>query len=368
MKIILITTGQATNPKIWSGTPFTIYSYLIKKGFDVENITLDANISKFEKIINKITKRIGFIQSSRNTFFFKRQSSILKEQINKYNNLPCLFISDHCIEKPIKNIKCYVYVDAVIRPIMLYKPMNIIKKIFFKCSLPIYERNDKLSLSCTSKVFTQNEWSRDYLIKNYHLNSNNVINVGFGVNLQLFKEEKDYTKNLLLIVLRKGKQIEYVKGLPLLLKAFRIVRKTIHDIQLAIVGTTGEKEEGVTYYYNTPRTKTIELFKECVLYTMPATSEPNGITYLEALANKAPILGLNRYAFPEFTENGKYGFICPEATAQSVAETIIKALSNKEKLKEMGLAGQQYVAQKYTWQKVIDTMIEIVERENVLVK
>ena len=33
---------------------------------------------------------------------------------------------------------------------------------------------------------------------------------------------------------------------------------------------------------------------------MPALLEPNGTTYLEALANKTPTVGLNRFAFPEF--------------------------------------------------------------------
>ena len=67
--------------------------------------------------------------------------------------------------------------------------------------------------------------------------------------------------------------------------------------------------DGVTYYYNEPRSKTVELLQKATLYVMPAIREPNGITYLEALANKTPIIGLNRFAFPEFCGYGEYGFI-----------------------------------------------------------
>ena len=70
-----------------------------------------------------------------------------------------------------------------------------------------------------------------------------------------------YSKDLLLIVLRKG--TERLKGLNLLLEAFPIVRKSCPTAELAVVGTTGPEIEGVQYYYNQPRETTVELFKKC---------------------------------------------------------------------------------------------------------
>ena len=86
-----------------------------------------------------------------------------------------------------------------------------------------------------------------------------------------------------------------------------------------------KKWDGVFYYYNQPRTVTVSLFQECALYAMPALLEPNGITYLEALANKMPILGLNRFAFPEFSGYGKFGFIVDEPILENVSIAICKA-------------------------------------------
>lgn len=106
---------------------------------------------------------------------------------------------------------------------------------------------------------------------------------------------------------------------------------------------------------------TVELFKRCTLYTMPALAEPNGTTYVEALANKAPIVGLNKFSAPEFSGYGKYGFMASEATPQSVADVIIEALSDKERLKRMGEEGQQFVMKTFTWevvcQKMLDSMV-----------
>jgi glycosyltransferase involved in cell wall biosynthesis len=140
-----------------------------------------------------------------------------------------------------------------------------------------------------------------------------------------------------------------------------MARQQVKNLELAVVGTDGTDELGVTYYYNQPRTTTEQLFKECVLYAMPALNEPNGITYLEALANRSPILGLERFSVPEFSGYGQYGFYTPEATPEAVAAKIIEALSNKDRLKAMGNVGQQFVEERYTWDKVIDKMVDVIK-------
>ena len=90
---------------------------------------------------------------------------------------------------------------------------------------------------------------------------------------------------------------------------------------------------------------------------MPALFEPNGITYLEALANKAPIVGLNRFAFPEFAGYGKYGFIVDNADKDLLAHTIIDALSDKQRLEIMGIKGQEYVISNFSWDKTVSSLI-----------
>lgn len=89
---------------------------------------------------------------------------------------------------------------------------------------------------------------------------------------------------------------------------------------------------------------------------MPALCEPNGITYLEALANKTPIVGLNRFAFPEFSGYGKYGFICPCDDPKTLSCVLKNALLDKNKLKEMGEEGQKYVINRFSWENVVNRM------------
>ena len=359
MKIALFAWGAEGDTKVWSGTPSTLNHLFKEKGFETIHIDMSSMLSVWHYRLRTLMKKLGFDGLEKLPIIFQRLSrcvSKIDETVEDDTSL--LFVSSNAINKPFKEMHhAYIYVDAVARPRQEFSPKpSFPKSIVQEFGLKLYEKYDKRSYSFATKIFTQNEWSRKYIVEEYGLPEEKVINVGFGVNLTFYKEEKDYTRNLLLIVLRKG--LEEPKGLNLLLPAFRIAKQTIKDLELAVVGTDGPEEDGVTYYYNQPRSTTVQLFKECVLYTMPALNEPNGITYLEALANKAPILGLERFSVPEFSGYGKYGFYTPSATPESVAALIVEALSDKNRLKAMGEAGQRFVEERYTWNKVIDEMIK----------
>lgn len=360
MKIAIFAWGPEDDTKVWSGTPYTLKTILREKGYDTVHIDMSAMFTHRHYQFRTLLKKLGFDGLEKLPILFQRigkKVAAIDESLEENTSL--LFVPCNAINKPLKRTHhAYIYVDAVARPRSEFSPkIPFPKSIFRAYGLKKYEEYDKRSYSYATKIFTQNEWTRKYIIEAYGLPAEKVVNVAFGVNLTFYKEEKDYSRNLLLIVLRKG--LEEPKGLNLLLPAFKIAKQTIKDLELAVVGTDGPEEDGVTYYYNQPRSTTVQLFKECVLYTMPALNEPNGITYLEALANKAPILGLERFSVPEFSGYGKYGFYTASATPTAVANLIIEALSDKNKLKEMGETGQQYVKERYTWNKVIDNMIEM---------
>lgn len=227
-----------------------------------------------------------------------------------------------------------------------------------------YNRNLKEQYDRCNLIFTQNEWTRKSIIEKLNIPANKVKNVHFGVNLIPYNGPKNYNRNLLLIVLRKG--LEEYKGLYLLLDAFRILKKRISNIELAVVGTdVGSEIDGVTCYYNQPRETTVELFKEATLYTMPAIREPNGITYLEGLANKAPIVGLNRFAFPEFSGYGEWGFLCHNEDPEELANVIFNALSNKHRLLEMGIKGQHFVKKNFKWENVSESILSYMKSDTL---
>lgn len=360
MKIALFAWGPEDDPKVWSGTPLTLKKLLNEKEIDTMHVDLSAMLTKWHYRFRTLAKKFGLDAMEKLPILFQRVAQgVSKVDQSLEDDTKLLFVSSNAINRPLKH-QAYIYVDAVVRPRLEHNPKpSFPQSMFREYGVKKYEQYDKLSYSFACKIFTQNEWTRKYIIESYGVAAEKVVNVGFGVNLTSYKDEKDYNRNLLLIVLRKG--LEEPKGLNLLLPAFRIARQTVTDLELTVVGTDGPDEDGVTYYYNQPRATTVQLFKECVLYTMPALNEPNGITYLEALANRAPILGLDRFSVPEFAGYGKHGFYTSTPSPEAVAKLIVEALQDKNRLKTMGEAGQKFVEENYTWNSVIAKMMEVMK-------
>lgn len=355
MKIIIAAWGNPKDEKVWSKTPSILVKRFAEDSRELETYNLQSFETFWIKVLSKGISKIFRLRIMTRSFivhlfYEKKFDSFIKSRIGD----KILFVPEHCSKRKYENIDQYVYLDAALRTLYKYDDKT---SFFAKLQLQQYENCDKQSLNSMTKIFTLNQWTKDFLVNEYHIDKSKIFNVHFGVNLKPLSTEKSYDENLLLIVLRKG--TERLKGLNLLLEAFPLVRKALSNVRLAVVGVEGPTIEGVEYYYNKPREVTVELFKRSTLYTMPALFEPNGITYLEALANKTPIVGLNRFALPEFAGYGKYGFIVEQADKNELASTIIFALSDKEKLRRMGCEGQKFAISNFSW----DNTYEMIKKE-----
>lgn len=139
------------------------------------------------------------------------------------------------------------------------------------------------------------------------------------------------------------------------------------ELELIVVG----QDEYVRRFYNEPGVvafghvsfaELCDLFARARLFAMPALREPWGLVYLEALATRTPILGLNRLAFPELSGEGRFGFIVDEPNPAAVAYGLLDATSDPARLSAMGWAGQRYVEGIYTWDRMAAAALELVDR------
>jgi glycosyltransferase involved in cell wall biosynthesis len=95
------------------------------------------------------------------------------------------------------------------------------------------------------------------------------------------------------------------------------------------------------------------------LLVLPSQYEAFGIVFLEAWICGTPVLGTTEGAIP--TVVGEEGFLCPFGDEQSLKETIIEALRDKERLKKMGAKGKAKVMERYTWGRIGAQVQAIVE-------
>lgn len=362
MKICVISQQDIRNPKTWSGTVLTLVNKFEEHEMTVEGFEYDKFLrhtiqGKLKSLYNRIFFTWGTMRDGE-FGWYKRNAKCFHKLLKGYNADAYIFMGEHCLDNQISESSyCYVYIDRAIMPMIDYQNVN--NKPGVKRFIKKYKCNDLKSLNQMKMIFTQNDWTRNYLVSEYGINKSKILNIGFGINVKPFYGEKNYSNHKILIVLRKG--VEKVKGLDLLMNAFKEVRKVIKDMTLHVVGTDGEAIEGVYYYYDKGREVTVRLFQECTLYAMPARTEPNGITYLEALANRTPILGTNRFAFPEFSGYGKYGFICDSCDISSISEQLINAFSDVKRLDQMGKLGQEYVIRRFSWEEVSGKMIDVIK-------
>jgi glycosyltransferase involved in cell wall biosynthesis len=128
-------------------------------------------------------------------------------------------------------------------------------------------------------------------------------------------------------------------------------------LKLVIVGQDSYKEmvkdiPNVTVHGYIEWEKLQRLYYDAALFAMPAIMEPWGQVYVEALECKTPILGLNRNSLPEITQNGRFGFLVDQATPEKVADAILEAYSDPQRLQQMGEAGQKYCLENFSWHHV----------------
>ena len=208
------------------------------------------------------------------------------------------------------------------------------------------------------RIFTIGEYLIEDLVQHYHIPKEKVTPVGTGPGgISPYTGKKDYTIPTVLFVAKARFED---KGGDLLLQAFKLAKKSLPKLRLIIVGQEldhFDKIDGLEIYGHVPFDQLKAFFAQSSLFAMPALNEPWGLVYLEAMLSKMPILGLRRNAIPEFTLNGQLGFMAEKPTPESVAETLVEAFRDTERLGKMGEMAQANVRNRYTWAHTVDSML-----------
>jgi glycosyltransferase involved in cell wall biosynthesis len=104
-----------------------------------------------------------------------------------------------------------------------------------------------------------------------------------------------------------------------------------------------------------------QLFDTHTLFAMPAFYEPWGLVYLEAMACKMPIMGLNRNSLPELSRHGEYGFCIDDDNPNAIAAILVDCCANPDRLKKMGEEAQSYCLAKFSWERTVAQIMQVIE-------
>ncbi len=354
--IAISSLGDPKHPKTWSGTPKNITDALENLGFTVFGI--DSSIkSKYQRRVYWLFHKVfglGTYNYGRGRLARTLSASILQAQSKTFGCKKVLHTGtlDLPISKLDRGIEHYLFCDSTWN---LWSQSATDIKLYTPKMLQIAEELEQESYSQIKHFFPISSYVRENLITHYRINPKQITVVGTGRgSIEPFTSKKDYRNGHILFV---AKERFADKGGFILLEGFKIAHKSNPSLKLVIVGRDEYRDligsinnVSVTGYIAWEELQ--NLFNTAALFAMPALNEPWGLVYLEALACKTPILGLNRNALPEITNHGQYGFLVNEPTPDSVADAILSAFSDLDRLQNIGEAGQKFCLETFSWEQV----------------
>ncbi len=172
-----------------------------------------------------------------------------------------------------------------------------------------------------------------------------------------------YKKRRILFV---GRQWER-KGGPILLEAFKRVRKELPDATLTVVSSLAqfEPQEGVEHIKFASNEELHELYKACSVFTMPSICETWGLVYVEAAMHGLPTANWDNWALPDIVDHGQSGVLTSKHNAEGLAEALIEALRDPVRLQGMGKASISRVKDVLAWPWVYERLLSAIMPEEL---
>lgn len=193
---------------------------------------------------------------------------------------------------------------------------------------------------------------------------NKVQTLTLGVDTSLFtpKLVKGSKENKILFVGNLMKQ----KGLHYLLKAIAIVKRSFPAVTLTVIGSGKDErffknlciqlglEKDVFFKGSIPFDQIVPFYQECDIFCLPSLGEAFGISILQAMSCGKPVVVTDSGGPPHFVEDGRSGYVVPPGDSESLANALIKLLSDKGRQKKMGEYNRRLCVEKYDWERIVD--------------
>jgi len=169
---------------------------------------------------------------------------------------------------------------------------------------------------------------------------------------------QDGTPNILFVG-----RFEPRKGLLVLLKAYRQLRREGVEARLLVVGGGPQEREarryvatrrlgGVEFLGRVSDDEKVQLFRTADVYCSPATGrESFGIVLLEAMAAGAPIVASDIHGYKGVVRRGREALLVPPREPRELAAAIGRLLTDRELAAQLSAAGRVR-AEEFSWPRV----------------
>ena len=208
----------------------------------------------------------------------------------------------------------------------------------------------KLIYSAANAIITPSNSMKEMLIKNGIVKDKSkiyVISNGVDVSAyNLYKNRLQKTSSSLKksnpVVLYVGR-LSYEKNLDVAINAFKLVEKDM-DAEFWIVGCGPDENHlkklasnsNIKFLGAKRGCKLLEVYSKADIFLTASTIETEGISILEAMSSRLPIVGVRKLAIPELVTHGKNGFVAKPGNVKELAKYLRILIKNKDLRKKMG--------------------------------
>jgi glycosyltransferase involved in cell wall biosynthesis len=325
---ILILTGNTKDSGLCEEEGNNYYHIpRLKNLWDVFFINRPGSYHIVDRIIEE--KNIDLIHFHSPLFTFSHG-------IIKNKKTPIIMTVHYLIDVKLNDAASVIY-NTFIRRLTLYIAKNVDKLICVnKDYIPIFEK-----------------WGID---------PNKLIHIPNGVDTDKFSPGKSNIKNSFKnhkIILYFGR-LHYQKNVDLLIRSFELIKKSVSDIKLIIIGTgtdfdklkkMSSKDEDIIMTGFVPDYELIDYMRAADLVVFPSRGENASFTIMEAMACKLPVISSDTGNARSILADGR-GLVFESYTESDLADKCFQVLKDEKIAKDMGEKARKYVLENHSWHNI----------------
>jgi len=277
---------------------------------------------------------------------------------------------------------------------------SVIREIARKKGIPLILTahnvwDDNLFLDLTKKI----KW--DHIIAVSHFIKREIIGTGYnhrnitvihhGIDQDIYLPKLNPRSVFKKYPVLRGKKIVFhparmglAKGCDVSIKALRIIKERFPKVILILAGSKNiidwrqTQHKDIAYMVSLIKFLGLKdnvlidafplkdipcLYAASMACIYPSTSsEPFGLTMLEALSSARPMVVTETGGMPEIIKDGINGFIIPIKDFEALASRVIQLLSDKDLRERLGYTGREMVEQQYTKEVIAENTLRLYRR------
>ena len=229
-----------------------------------------------------------------------------------------------------------------------------------------------------SKVFALTEVEKEQYLK-MGVEEDRIEIVPLGINIEeysdlpeegIFREKFNISKDDKLIIFIG--RVHEIKGLDLLIDAFKELADSESDVKLAIVGPYDgymdalnlriaecDLSDKVIVTGPLYKSEKQEALVDCDLFVMPSKYESFTTSGLEAMACGKPLVLTKNNHIHDWVD-GSVGLACDD-DKMSLKDSMAEVLFDEELSKKFGMNGRRLIQEKYNWDMINEQILNIYE-------